>query len=193
MSVFSMPLSVRDSAWGYVTASGGGVTIAFVAGGGGSLTLQSPEQQNVVFHYGGLGVGAGFGAKLPRFGKIDLKIKGKSVGGAGAAEAMPSYGRVFVTQEGRELSKSDFVGPCIYVEIGGGVIAGASGVAMLFGLDPILLAATLAANSNPATALGGSYLTGKLVASARGVLVMAGMNAGLQAGGGGAAYIGGLF
>lgn len=191
MSVFSMPLSVRDSAWGYVTANGGGVTIAFVAGGGGSVTLQSPEQQNVVFRYGGLGVGAGFGAKLPRFGRIDLKIKGKTVGGA--AEAMPSYGRVFVTQEGGELSKSDFVGPCIYVEIGGGVIAGASGVAMLFGLDPVLLAATLAANSNPATALGGSYLAGKLVASAHGVLVMAGMNAGLQAGGGGAAYIGGLF
>ncbi|HLD64580.1 MAG TPA: hypothetical protein VJA19_00920 [Pseudomonas sp.] len=193
MSLLSMPLSVRESAWEYGTANGGGVTIAFLAGGGGSVTLVSPEQKDVVFHYGGLGVGIGVGAKLPRFGKINLKVKGKSVGGAGAAEAMPSYGRVFVAHGGPELSKSDFVGPCLYVEIGGGVIAGASGVAMLFGLDSILLAATLAANSNPATALGGSYLTAKLVASARGVLVMAGMNIGVQAGGGAAAYIGGVF
>ncbi|WP_409418076.1 hypothetical protein [Pseudomonas aeruginosa] len=39
------------------------------------------------------------------------------------------------------MSRDDFTGPCTYVELGAGVIAGGSGTAILFGLDPKLLAA----------------------------------------------------
>lgn len=96
MPKIPIPLPVNPSRWDYVTASGGGLTLAFVAGSGGSITLRSPTGENVKLHYSGIGAGLGMGAKLPRFGKVDIKIKGKSVGGVGAAEAFPSDGAVFV-------------------------------------------------------------------------------------------------
>ncbi|MGC8001525.1 type IV secretion system toxin Tse4, partial [Salmonella enterica] len=72
---------------------------------------------------------------------VNLNVKGKSVGGAGALEALPSTGTVLVADGlvGRDLSRGDFTGPCMYVELGAGVIAGGSGTAILFGLDPKLL------------------------------------------------------
>lgn len=143
MSQLPIPLPLNESRWRYVTASGGGVTVAFLAGSGGSITLLSPEGENVSFRYGGVGGGIGLGMRLPRFGKVNLNVKGKSVGGAGALEALPSTGTVLVADGlvGRDLSRGDFTGPCMYVELGAGVIAGGSGTAILFGLDPKLLAA----------------------------------------------------
>ena len=38
MSQMPIPFPANPSRWQYVTASGGGLTIAFVAGGGGSIT-----------------------------------------------------------------------------------------------------------------------------------------------------------
>lgn len=186
MSMMTIPLPVNPSRWDYVTASGGGLTVAFVAGSGGSIT-----GENVKLHYSGIGAGIGIGAKLPRFGKVDIKIKGKSVGGVGAAEAFPSDGAVFVADD---LTRDDIVGPCMYVEAGGGVALGVSATAMLFGLDPKLLAAAMLANTTPAANLTISpILTRKLMQSASGALVMAGANLGIQAGIGGAVYIGALF
>ncbi|PXB89608.1 hypothetical protein CW299_20765, partial [Pseudomonas aeruginosa] len=94
------------------------MTVAFLAGSGGSITLLSPEGENVSFRYGGVGGGIGLGMRLPRFGKVNLNVKGKSVGGAGALEALPSTGTVLVADGlvGRDLSRGDFTGPCMYVE-----------------------------------------------------------------------------
>lgn len=196
MSMMTIPLPVNPSRWDYVTASGGGLTVAFVAGSGGSITLRSPTGENVKLNYSGIGAGIGIGAKLPRFGKVDIKIRGKSVGGVGAAEAFPSDGAIFVADDlvAGDLTRDHIVGPCMYVEAGGGVALGVSATAMLFGLDPKLLAAVMLSNATPATNLTISpILTRKLMQSANGALLMAGANLGVQAGIGGAVYIGALF
>lgn len=183
-----LPLNLRESAWQYVTAASGGLTIAFVAGGGGSITVRAPDGQDVSLYYGGIGAGAGVGARLPRFGKVNIRIKGKTVGGAGAAEAFPSTGKVYVSDAagGRDLIRSDFTGPCMYVEVGAGLAVGGSGTAMIFGLSPAWLAAVVAAPQMAAI----TYI--QLLQSARGAIVMAGVNVGVQAGAGGAAFIGAL-
>ncbi|SDB02317.1 hypothetical protein [Pseudomonas sp. NFACC13-1] len=193
---YNIPIPVNESRWQYQTASGGGLTVVMVAGSGGSIILRSPQGEDVSYRYGGVGVGAGFGARLPRFGKINIQIKGKGVSAAGAAEAFPSTGKVFVNDAlaARDLTSDNITGPCMYTEVGVGLGIGGSATALLFGLDPKLLALSMALNSNPATSLIASTLVNqRLAKSAKGALVMAGINAGLQAGGGGAIYIGYLF
>ncbi|WP_260961091.1 hypothetical protein [Pseudomonas citri] len=193
---YNIPIPVNESRWQYQTASGGGLTVALVAGSGGSIILRSPEGKDVSYRYGGVGVGAGFGARLPRFGKVNIQIKGKSVGAAGAAEAFPSFGKVFVSDAlaSRDLTDDDITGPCIYTEVGGGLVVGGSATALLFGLDPKLLALSVALNASPATSLiASSTVNRQLLQSAKGAVVMAGMNAGVQAGGGAAIYMGYLF
>ncbi|SFW82786.1 MULTISPECIES: hypothetical protein [Pseudomonas] len=193
---YNIPIPVNESRWQYQTASGGGLTVVMVAGSGGSIILRSPQGEDISYRYGGVGVGAGFGARLPRFGKINIQIKGKSVGGAGAAEAFPSTGKVFVSDAlvSRDLTSDDITGPCMYTEVGVGLGIGGSATALLFGLDPKLLALSMALSSNPATSLIASTLVNqRLAKSAKGAVVMAGINAGLQAGGGAAIYIGYLF
>ena len=74
----------------------------------------------------------------------------------------------------------------MYVELGAGVIAGGSGTAILFGLDPKLLAAVALASASPLTAALGASMSRQLLQSSRGALLMAGVNVGAQFGGGGA-------
>ncbi|MCG6574991.1 hypothetical protein EGM97_09770 [Pseudomonas sp. AF32] len=193
---YNIPIPVNESRWQYQTASGGGLTVALVAGSGGSIILRSPEGKDVSYRYGGVGVGAGFGARLPRFGKVNIQIKGKSVGAAGAAEAFPSFGKVFVSDAlvSHDLTEDDITGPCMYTEVGGGLVVGGSATALLFGLGPKLLALSVALNASPATSLIASGTVNRqLLQSAKGAVVMAGMNAGVQAGGGAAIYMGYLF
>ncbi|MCF7534111.1 hypothetical protein [Pseudomonas petrae] len=191
-----IPLPVNFSRWTYETASSGGLTIAFAAGSGGSITLKTPDGKEESFRYGGLGAGIGFGARLPRFGKVNLNIKGKSVGGVGALESFRSKGWVLVSDalKDRDLTRDDITGACVFLEIGLGLGAGGSSTAMLFGLDPKLLALTLALNAMPAASAFAPQITLRhLLQSAKGAVVMAGFNVGVQAGVGGAIYLGGLF
>ncbi|WLG96711.1 hypothetical protein [Pseudomonas sp. FP198] len=193
---YNIPIPVNKSRWTYQTASGGGLTVVMVAGSGGSIILRSPEGEDISYRYGGVGVGAGVGARLPRFGKINIQIKGKSVSGAGAAESFFSIGRVFVSDAlaDRDLTSDDITGPCMYTEAGFGLVGGVSGTALLFGLDPKLLALSVALSSNPATSLiASATVSRRLALSAKGALLMGGVNAGLQAGGGAAIYMGYLF
>lgn len=191
-----IPISLRASAWEYVTGSSGGVSFMFLAGGGGQLVLKNPQGQEDKFSFGGVGVGAGFGARLPKIGKVNLNVRGKSVGATGAAESFPSTGQVYVSDalRDRDLSHDDFTGACAYIELAGGLGLGYSGTAVLFGLDAKLLALTMAMSAVPASQiLGGFTVQRQLLQSARGALFMRGVTAGLQAGGGAAVYIGGLF
>ncbi|WET11416.1 MULTISPECIES: hypothetical protein [unclassified Pseudomonas] len=193
---YNIPIPLNASRWQYQTASGGGLTVALVAGSGGSIILRSPQGENVSYRYGGVGVGIGFGARLPRFGKINIQVKGKSVAAAGAAEAFPSTGMVFVSDAlvGRDLTSDDITGPCLYTEVGAGLVVGGSAMALLFGLDPKLLALAAVLSSNPATSLIASATVNRqLLQSAKGAVVMAGMNAGVQAGGGAVISMGYLF
>jgi hypothetical protein len=193
-SIITLPVNV--SGWEYLTGSSGGLSVGFVSGTGGSITLKTPDGKEESFRYGGAGAGIGFGFKLPRFGKVNLQIRGKSVGGAGALEAFKSIGLVLVSNafKDRDLKRDDITGPCMFMEINAGLVAGGSGTAMLFGLDPKLLALSMAMNTTPATAFFGmTVMQRQLMQSAKGALLMAGLNAGAQAGVGGAIYLGGLF
>lgn len=190
-----IPLPVTVSDWRYKTATGGGLTVVFAAASGGMVTVTDPQGADHQFRYGSIGVGAGLGARLPRFGKLNLNIRGKSVGAAGATENLPSVGTVLVsdTVAARGLQRDDFIGACLFVEGGVGLIAGGSGSAMLFGLDAKLLAMTVATVTPIGNLLLPHDSAVRLLRSAKGAILTAGINAGIQAGGGVTATLGGLF
>ncbi len=183
----------KESAWKFETLSTAGVGIEFVAAQGGAIYLSDPKGSSQKFRYGAAGVGLTFGLKLPKVGKLNLPtVKGKSVGGVVAPAAFPNMGQVFVadTFSGEELSRSDITGVCLFLEVGGGLIAGGSAIGMIFGMDPAWLGVVVAsAEFLPIMALAET----KLLRSATGILVTTGVNVGYQAGGGGAAFIGGIF
>jgi len=78
-------------------------------------------------------------------------------------------------------------------EAGVGLVGGASGSAMLFGLDPGLLAMVAARMTPMGSILLPHDSTVRLLRSAKGVITAAGLNVGLQAGGGATISLGGLF
>lgn len=188
----TLPLSVSD--WKYKTASGGGLTVMFAAASGGLLTLTDPDKAEQQFRYGSLGVGVGAGARLPRVGKINLLVRGKSVGAVGANEDFPAIGTVLVADSvaGRGLVRDDFKGGCVFLEGGLGLVGGGSGSGVLFGLDPKLLIMSTAAVGAGGALLPQDTLP-RLLRSAKGVIFSAGFNIGVQAGGGLALTLGGLF
>ncbi|HIE5582450.1 TPA: hypothetical protein ACXNQX_000986 [Pseudomonas aeruginosa] len=182
-------LSLKASHWDYDTSAGGSANLGVFAGSGGTIRLRSPSKAYHTFSFIGAGAGLGVGARLPRFGKVNVNIKGVGVGGAGASESFYSIGKVFTNESilKNDLSPSDFRGPCLWVEGGFGLIAGFSSSMLLFGLDPLRLGAMAALATNPGLANLGVQL---LVSSANGAISMGGLNAGVQVGGGCAAYVG---
>ncbi len=73
-----IPLPVSVSERRYKTASSGGLTVVFAAAAGGALTLTDPKGVDHQFRYGSVGVGVGIGARLPRFGKVNLHVRAKA-------------------------------------------------------------------------------------------------------------------
>jgi hypothetical protein len=108
--------------------------------------------------------------------------------GAGSITDFPSGGSLFraASRKGRELALSDIQGGIMFVEGGLGLIAGGSGDAMLFGMNPILLIAAL---SNPAL----SPLMARAIQTAEGAMIFGGVNLGVQAGGGVAGLVGYMY
>lgn len=178
------------SKWEFDTSSSAGIGVEFVVAEGGSIYLKDPSGQRVTFRYGAAGAGWSTGLKLPKIGK--LQLKGRGVGAAVAPAAFPNIGCVYILDSfpGSELTRSDITGVCVFAEIGGGVVVGGSGTAMLMGMDPALLAAMMASALVPPAA---AYFDYELFQSATSVLIMAGINAGIQAGYGIAGYVGGLW
>ena len=184
--VNQMHIPLRASAWKYGTAAGGGLAFGLLAGSGGSSTLISPAGEYVVLRYAGGGLGSRCrrqtGAARPRH-QSDPQDQGRSTSGTGASEDFTSRGLIFIADSiaGRDLTISDFRGPCVYVELSTGLIAGGSGTGMLFGLDPTLFALVGAVGAT--TVRGGGYPTAKLwwdlvtrlFASARGLFVSVGV------------------
>jgi hypothetical protein len=178
---------LRLSKWTYTTGATGGVSIEFVVASGGTIVLNDPAQQEQDFHYGGIGVGLGFGAKLPKIKlpKMTLpelrlpKVAGREVGGAGSAKSFPSSGSVYMTNafRGDELTRSNIQGGTIYVDAGAGLFVGEAGSAMLLGINPAMLTLGI---MNP----GFAWLLHDAIAHAPAVLVMHGLTAGVQAGAG---------
>lgn len=64
---------------------------------------------------------------------------------------------------------------------------------MLFGLNAADLALLIAVSANPAGTVLSYGLSRRVLASAKGVMVFAGMNLGAQVGGGVSGFIGGVF
>jgi hypothetical protein len=174
----------KKSGWEFVTFGGGGLSAgALLQGGvsGGTVVLKDLQGKEVSFYYGGAGVGIGGGLKLPKLGRVNLNNKGGTLG----PTAFPSTGTLYVTDQiaGDDVTQGDLQGLCCWVEVGGGLLVGASGTAMLLGMNP----AYLALCATPVTMSVGTQL---LAGSAKAVLLMAGINAGLQAGGGAIEYFG---
>jgi hypothetical protein len=178
----------RPSQWEFVTDGGGGLSLALSAAGG-YVVLKDPSGDEVTYRYGALGVGVSAGVKLrSKFGTATIPLVKTPV--TGSLGFFPSGGAVYINEigfAGEELSRSDIAGSCVILEGGGGLVLGATGDVILFGLDST---ASLAAAAAP----GGTTLLPYLVlALCRGVLLMGGVNLGLQASVGVTAYGGYLW
>lgn len=179
-------LTVRKwSAWTYDTSwslGGGGGP---VAGEMGEICLFDPAHTRRSFKYAVAGLGASSSIKLTLPFKLKLelpKLRGVELAGAGAAQFFYSAGRIGIVEsfDGDELAEDDVRGVATLVELAGGVVAGVSCTVMLLGMDP----KWAVAGSVAGPALG-PYPTLMLLSSAKAVLLMHGVNAGVQAGGGG--------
>jgi hypothetical protein len=176
----------KPSAWEFVTSSTGGAGIAFVAADGGQIYFKDPDQNDVSFMFGAAGLGWSAGIKLPKLGKLQVREQG--VGGIIAPASFPNWGKLYIldTFDGQELTRRDIRGVCLFVEIAGGVVAGVSATAMLLGMDPMWVPGL-------AVPIAELVIEYELLRSATGLLIMDGMNAGVQAGAGAGAFLGGLW
>ena len=177
-------VDLEPSRWRYETGATGGIGIEFVALSGGAIYLDDPTGKVERFFFGGLGAGLSFGFKIPKLPK--LQLRGRSLAGAGSTKDFPSRGRVWKRSRfnSRELTKADIQGAVVFVEGAIGLGVGASGDAMLFGINPVLLALAI---SNPMLQ---SILMPQALSTATGAMAFLGLNAGPQAGGGIAGLVG---
>lgn len=169
----------KVSAWQFITFGSGGLSIGIFAASGGKMILKDPSGKEHTFIYGGAGAGLSLGAKLPKLGKMKVPTPT----GAGGPTSFPSTGMVLANKDlpGGDLKKSDIQGLCTFVEVGGGFITGGSGTAMLVGLNPLLLPLI-----TTLPGVGSQLFTN----SAKGMIMMAGLNIGVQAQVGVSGYIG---
>ena len=152
---------------------------------GGEIELDDPKGDLVKLRYGSAGVGLGFGFKLPKVGKLEIKPErlGKVVTGTVAPTFAPNTGQLYMTDffKGDELTKDDLRGICLIVDGGGGLIVGYSVTVMLLGIDPARFAAQV---TSPILSL----FVGQ--AEPKAAMLIRGWNAGVQGGGSIAGYIG---
>lgn len=171
-------IDLQPSRWKYDTGATGGIGIEFVAASGGAIYLDAPSGKVERFFFGGLGAGLSFGFKIPKLPKFQLR--GKSVVGAASTKSFPSRGLVWKRSKlrGRELTRADIQGAVVFIEGALGLGVGASGDAMLFGINPILLGLAL---TNPILQ---PILLPQALETSTGAMAFAGLNVGIQAGGG---------
>lgn len=171
----------KKSAWYFKTCGGAGLSIGVVSATGGWIILGDPSQTEIRFDYGGIGGGWAWGIKLPKIKSIKINTRAGELSGVASPSSFKSVGEILITTSFSrdELSRSDIQGLCAFIEAGAGLIGGGYGTVMLLGLDPLLLAI--------ASMPGGMTL---LLNSAKGMLLMSGVNVGLQAGIGIAGYFG---
>jgi hypothetical protein len=176
----------QDSRWTYNTGATGAAGLAVIAASGGAIYLNDPAQKTHRMLFGGLGADLSLGFRIPRM--PTPKVRGNALAGAGSVIDFPSTGRIMRSDKlGREPQRGDFRGAVLFVEGGGGLIAGGSGTAMLFGINSALLLA------NVASPILSAMFLDNAIDDATGVLMMAGMNVGVQAGGGVAGLVGYMF
>jgi hypothetical protein len=62
-------MALRPSKWKFRTSNSGAASLSIFGAEGGTITLANPENKDVKFGYGALGVGYGKGISMPKFGK----------------------------------------------------------------------------------------------------------------------------
>lgn len=165
MSWLVPPVIKKVSKWKfntYRTTIGGGM--GYFAESSGSIFLDDPTGKTVDFPFRGFG--AGLSTPRLKIGKFKMKTPGSMTV---APAEFPSTGNVFVLSnlEKDELDRSDIEGPCVFVEAGAGFGLGASGTVMYVGLNPWFLPTIL--SPNPQYQL--------FINSAKGTIIMAGLDA----------------
>jgi hypothetical protein len=180
----------KESAWKFVTSATGGAGVELFAAEGGCIYLQDPSGQNITFKFGGAGVGLsgrleGAEDRKDHPSESAWEERRGRRGSRRLSERRHRY--ILESFSGQELSRSDLTGVCVFAEVGGGLVAGASATGMLLGVNPAWLVATAAM---PMAAV---YTEIELLKSAKAMLLMAGLNVGYQAGGGAAAFVGAVF
>jgi hypothetical protein len=179
-----MILIKKRSAWRYDTFASVGIGVGLVAAEGGSLSFLDPRNTRQQFRYGGVGAGFAWALKIPKLPK--LQIRGNSTGSVVGPSTFPNAGALLVTTNCAtdDLSRSDFQGPCAFMNGGLGLIAGASAGIMALGLNPVAVAAAIA------SPFAAQVLWPNAIRSARAILFFGGVNVGGQAGVAAAGYLG---
>lgn len=176
----------RISKWTFDTGAGASLSLGATAISGGMISLRDPDSQRHHFHYGGIGAGLSFGARLTEISVPETTLRNYDLSGTWSSTDFYSNGIVIMTSsfKGGELSLPDFQGAAIFVEAGGGLFA-TGGVSMMFvGIDPIYLEVSSMA---PMFASGLLHLA---ISQARAVLITGGLSMGPQAGGGVSGFMG---
>jgi hypothetical protein len=94
-----------------------------IATSGGAVDLNDPAQKTHRMLFGGLGADLSLGLRIPRM--PSPKVRGNAPAGAGSVTDFPSGGRIMRSDKlGRELQRGDFRGAVLFVEGGGGLVAG---------------------------------------------------------------------
>ena len=170
---------LRPSSWTFVTSGTGSLNVDIFAAAGGSIDFRDPSNKPQDFRFGSAGVGVGFGVKLPKIGRLEIRPEklDKAISGVVAPKVFPNAGSLYMTPffSGQELAAADMRGLCIVIDGGAGLLVGYSGALMLLGIDPVRLTMQV---TSPILSL----LLGQAEPNA--VLVTRGLNAGVQAGGG---------
>ncbi len=129
----------KTSAWKFQTSATGGLGVGFFVASGGGIALIDPkskgEDHPTWLHYAGAGVGASVGLrKIPKVGPA-IDTRGLSEKGSGnlAPASFWNHGIVYVMNgcSGDDLELTDFKGPCCFVDVGAGLVAGYAGFGLL--------------------------------------------------------------
>jgi hypothetical protein len=171
------------SKWSYDTSAGVGVGAGFVAVGSGYVDLKDPQGQGNRFFYSVFGGGLSLGV---------TQMQGGSV--AGSLADFPSYGAIGILGSfgGTELQRQDIAGLCLSIEVSGAYFIGGTATAMLLGIPQvdveqdtwstlIQFGTLIGAGESAVEAL--DYFD-VIRNSAKAFLIMTGINAGIQMGGG---------
>ncbi len=176
------------SAWTFDTSGNFELGLSFFAGSGGEILLYDPQKHDHTFRYGAAGLGYSWGFhKIP---KIGPRLDPKGLTGKGALNVAPTFftnrGTVIKGDKfgSRELTLKDFQGMCCLVDIGISFIGGGSAMALAVNVNP---AHFLAAAAGPI----GTLLAPPLNPSA--IILVAGLNVGVQANAGVSAQVGYLW
>jgi outer membrane protein OmpA-like peptidoglycan-associated protein len=186
------------SGWTYDTSNSSGMSVAVVATENGKIILKSPSGQRYAFDYTAVGAGASMGFKLPGIGKLSLDGK---LSANFALQANTSGGQVYILEsfKGQELAAGDITGFCLLLELSVAMVRGITGAAMICHLSPrdlrdgLLEEFVIDSSVSPMVAdiLNKAGITDALgIQGATSVILMYGINQGLQAFAGGTAYLG---